>query len=123
MPYDVFVEIGEELDPDLRERLLALAYRRSRSQSVAIVLRGVSPSAVDRHLDPVVESLGIAVRGVRYLEPHQVEEALASNGARRPIVLTRDASWVPRGADGRAPDVRSPEEGLALLAGEASPTA
>lgn len=114
MPYDLLVEISEDLDPDLRERLISLAYRASRSREIALVLRGVSRSAVDRTLDPIVDREGTGVAGVRYLAPDDAESLLRSNAVRECVLLSRDPDWIA-GADGQGPRVRSPEQGIALL--------
>lgn len=117
MSYELFVEISEELDPGLRDQLLALSYRASRWQAVAIVLRGVSRDEADRRLDPVVESEGAGLPGVRYLEVEDAEALLGelgANGARRPVVLTRERGWIPRSSGGD-PEVHSPEVGIEML--------
>lgn len=114
MAYELLVEVSGELEPELRDRLLSLAYRASRSQEVAIVLRGVSPQDVDRTLDPIVATEGTALPGVRYVEPEQVEPLLRKNGVRECLLVSRDADWLC-GLDGGTPSVRSPEEGIAIL--------
>lgn len=114
MPYDLLVEISEDLDPAFRERLLSLAYRASRSREVALVLRGISPSDVDRTLDPVVEREGTGVAGVRYLDPEEALPLLRANGGSECVVLSRNPGWLADAGAGPL-SVRSPEEGVALL--------
>lgn len=123
MPYELLVEVSGELEPGLRDRLLSLAYRASRSREVALVLRGVSREDLDRTLDPIVRQEGTALAGVRYMEPQEVESLFQRNGVGEPLLVSRDAEWLS-GLDGDVPRVRSPEEGVAileegLLAGEA----
>lgn len=117
MDYDLLVDVGKELEPRLRDRLLSLSYRASRSRRVGLVLRGISREAVDRQLDPVVEREGSGVRGVRYLEATEAEEMLRGDGGRRAVVVTPDPSWIPA-CNGDAPRVRSPERAARMLEDE-----
>lgn len=114
MPYDLLVEISDDLDPELRDRLISLAYRASRSREVALVLRGVSRETVDRTLDPIVASEGVAVAGVRYLDPEEVRPLLVEDGIRQCVLLGHDPDWIS-GLGGDTPPVRDPEEGINLL--------
>lgn len=119
MPYDLLVEISDDLDAEQRDRLLSLAYRASRSHEVALVLRGVSRAAVDRTLDPIVEREGTALSGVRYLEPDEVRPLLEQNGIRECVIVSPHADWLS--ANGDAPRVRSPGEAIVFLEGRLSP--
>lgn len=114
MSYDVLVEISDDLDAELRDRLVSLAYAASRSGPIGLVLRGVPPGEVDRRLDPVVRSQPMQTGGVRYLAVEDAKAILAENGAPGTVVVTRDAEWIPvaRGAPAR---VVSPENGVAML--------
>ena len=114
MPYDLLVDISDDLDPELRDRLISLAYRASRSREVALVLNGVSRETVDRTLDPIVASEGIAVAGVRYVDPEEVLTLLRNNAVRQCVVLGRDPDWIS-GFNGDTPPVRRPEAGIGLL--------
>lgn len=114
MTYDLLVEVSEELEPELRHRLLSLAYRASRSREVALVLRGVSRKAVDRNLDPIVRREGTTLAGVRYVDPAEVGALLQQNIVSDPLLVSRDAGWLSD-VDGHGPRVRSPEEGIAIL--------
>lgn len=117
MSYDLFVEIGSGEDPAFRERLLAAVYRASRSCSVALVLRGVTPEELDDVLDPIVREHGVGSAGVDYLDPDEGRSRLRSNGVGRTVVMTRDPAWLD-GASGPGTRVVSPEEGLAHVEDE-----
>jgi hypothetical protein len=62
------VELAGESDPELRAQLALCAYRMSRGEVVALVLRGIDRLEADRILDPVVEAEGLDVRGVCYID-------------------------------------------------------
>jgi hypothetical protein len=117
MTYDLFVEISDTLDAGLQERLLAAAYRASRTRRVGLVLRGLSREQIDRRLDPIVEREGTGFRGVRYLEVEDVRALLSGNGAGSLLVLSTVPDWVPDFSGERA-EIWGPEAGLALLAAE-----
>lgn len=115
MPCDLLVELSDDLDPELRDRLIWLAYRASRSREVVLVLSGVTRETVNRTLDPIVASEGIAVAGVRYLDPEEVPSLLQSSAVRQFVVLGRDPDWISALNGDIPPVVRCPEEGINLL--------
>ncbi len=114
MAYELLVEVSDDLEPELRDRLLSLAYAASRSGTIGLVLRGVAPQEVDQELDPIVKSQPMKMAGVRYLAVEDAKNILAENGSQGTIVMTRDANWIPaaRGAPAR---VVSLENGIAML--------
>jgi hypothetical protein len=67
----MFTRIIVEIEPNgagaLPARLISAAYQASCTAPVTLVLRGTSPSAVDRVLDPIVVSGRRDVCGVRYV--------------------------------------------------------
>lgn len=114
MHYDLLVEISDEMDSDLLDRLLAAAYRASRSRKVGLILRDTTREAVDRRLDPIVEAEGTSVNGVRYLGADELQSALEDRGAGDVLLLSRDPKSLP--IPGASPSrIRDPEDGLALL--------
>ncbi len=117
MAYELFVEICADLAPELRTRLVAGAYRASRSSRIALVLKDVSREDVDRVLDPVVRKEGIAVAGVRYLSPDEARTRLHGNGADPCVVVSREPDWLNGASSGTGVRVESPEQGLRSMEG------
>jgi len=70
------VEISGEMDARAQARLIASAYRWSRSGLVMLALRNVSRQAVDRLLNPVVAEVGLDVHGIQYLDAADAAEVL-----------------------------------------------
>lgn len=68
MKQNAIVEVATDLDSSLRSRLVAAAYRYSRTGAVTLALKGVSRKTVDGILDPVVRVVGLRVWGTRYVE-------------------------------------------------------
>jgi hypothetical protein len=67
MPVGAVVEIAPGNDGTLPIGLISAAYRASSSIPILLLLRALTPQTIDRVLDPVVASAGIASRGVRYV--------------------------------------------------------
>lgn len=114
MPCEIFVDIGADLDHEVRERLAIAAYRASSSNSVAIVLRGVSAGDVDRMLDPVVREEGVNGARVRYFDPDVVRAKLRAEAVEPRLVVTCDPGWM-KDASGVEVRVEGPEAGLRFL--------
>lgn len=81
------LEIAPESSGALPAGLLAAAYRASSVGYVMLVLRGVSPQAVDRVLDPLVSSSrNWRLNGVVYVDGRD-EQFLCSAAKRARIVV------------------------------------
>ena len=81
------LEIAPESGGALPTGLLAAAYRASSVGYVMLVLRGVSPQAVDRVLDPLVSSSGSwRLNGVVYADARD-EQFVCSAAKRARIVV------------------------------------
>lgn len=114
MEYELFVEISAEMSPEVRRRLAISAYRASRWGTVALVLRGVEPDAVDRWLDSAVRKEGVGVSGVRYLDPEVVAPRIRNGSGGCTVVTADPASWM-RDAGGRVGRLLDPAQGLGRL--------
>lgn len=62
------VEIAPTEEGKPPENLIRCAYRASQTGSVAFILNGIAPQAVDLVLDPIVPGLPLAIPGVLYLQ-------------------------------------------------------
>jgi hypothetical protein len=81
------LEIAPESSGALPTGLLAAAYRASSVGYVMLVLRGVSPQAVDRVLDPLVSSSRTwRLNGVVYVDAHD-EQFVCSSAKRARVVV------------------------------------
>jgi hypothetical protein len=112
MPLAAVVEIASDLEGRLPVPLIQTAYRASRSGPVVLVLRDVSPLAVDRVLDDVVASTP-SVHGVRYCAARDLGELVAREGAPRLALVAGSAH--PELLADPATLVVPPAEGLARL--------
>jgi hypothetical protein len=80
------LEIAPESSGALPTGLLSAAYRASSVGYVVLVLRGISPQAVDRILDPLVSaSRHWRLNGVIYVDGH--DEQFVCSAAKRARVV------------------------------------
>jgi hypothetical protein len=87
------LEIAPESSGALPTALLAAAYRASSVGYVMLALRGVSPQAVDRVLDPLVSaSRNWRLNGVVYVDAHD-EQFVCSAAKRARIVVAWTAEF------------------------------
>ena len=111
------LEIAPESSGALPTGLLAAAYRASSVGYVMLVLRGVSPQAVDRVLDPLVSSSrNWRLNGVVYLDAR--DEQFVCSAAKRARVVVAWSDEFRAQLDARAipyTDVRSAMERLSEL--------
>ena len=111
------LEIAAESSGGLPTGLLAAAYRASSVGYVMLVLRGVSPQAVDRVLDPLVSSSrNWRLNGVIYLDAR--DEQFACSAAKRARVVVASSDEFRAQLDAREisyTDVRSAIERLCEL--------
>jgi hypothetical protein len=81
------VEIALGSDERERTELIQASYRLSRAGLVALALRGVTPQAVDRALDPVVDVRNDSRMGVVYLDADSRSEDVRSVAAHASLVV------------------------------------
>lgn len=75
--YSAVVDIDSDLAAATRSRLLASVYRFSHAGTVVLVLRDVSRSTIDAILNPVVDIVGVNVRGTLYVDASDLPTVLA----------------------------------------------
>ena len=111
------LEIAPESSGALPTGLLGAAYRASSVGYVMLVLRGVSPQAVDRVLDPLVSSTrNWRLNGVVYLDAR--DEQFVCSAAKRARVVVAWSDEFRAQLDAREipyTDVRSAMERLSEL--------
>jgi hypothetical protein len=111
------LEIAPESTGALPTGLLAAAYRASSVGYVMLVLRGVSPQAVDRILDPLVSSSRTwRLNGVVYVDAR--DEQFVCSAAKRARIVVASSDELRATFEARQipfVDVRSAVERLSEL--------
>lgn len=91
MQITAVLEIAPDVSGGLPTRLLAAAYQASSVGYVMLVLRGVSPQAVDRVLDPLVSSSrDQRLNGVVYSDARDAQVVCAAAKRARVVVAWTD---------------------------------
>jgi len=62
------LEISRQADGSIPTDLVSAAYLASRTRPVGLILSAVSPTEIDRVLDPIVATAGKDLRGVVYVD-------------------------------------------------------
>jgi hypothetical protein len=108
------LEIAPESSGALPTGLLAAAYRASSVGYVMLVLRGVSPQAVDRVLDPLVSSSRTwHLNGVVYVDAR--DEQFVCSAAKRARIVVASSDEFRAQLDAREIAYDDPRGGIERL--------
>jgi hypothetical protein len=108
------LEVAPESSGGLPTGLLAAAYRASSLGYVMLVLRGISPQAVDRVLDPLVSSSrNWRLNGVIYVDAR--DEQFVCSAAKRARVVVASSDEFRAQLDAREIPYADPRSGMERL--------
>lgn len=109
-----FVELTDDMDPEVFRSLVVGAYRMSGQGLVVLALSDVSERVVDRYLDPIVRDDACHACGVWYLQGRPVSSSLVDTAVGASFVIVASPE-LGRALDARGVRHMTETEGLAYL--------
>lgn len=109
-----FVELTNDMDPEVLRSLVVGAYRMSSQGQVVLALSDVSERVVDRYLDPIVRDDGCHACGVWYLQGRPVSNNLVERAVDASFVIVTSPE-LARALDARGVRHMAVTEGVAYL--------